>query len=147
MRYIDPSGHRECEGAFTCDVYWGYDHPERDWSNDVWDAATGFTNVVADYLFLEDTVTILDSESTNMEKGMAAFYLFGGKVYKWIDDGLNLVGKGFKNKGNTVTIYDTKFAVNNLLSNGKISVENLKKMIPIDVVNTFKPSDTIKRRF
>ncbi|MBS7532047.1 hypothetical protein IC619_016565, partial [Hazenella sp. IB182353] len=43
--------------------------------------------------------------------------------------------------------YDAKFAATSLLRNGKVSVDNLKSMIPKGTPNTFRPSETIKEGY
>ncbi|MFX0559922.1 hypothetical protein TEPIDINF_001334 [Tepidibacillus infernus] len=46
-------------------------------------------------------------------------------------------------RGGALTVYDPKFAAQQLLKDGKIYIEDLKKMISKDAVNKFKPSSTI----
>lgn len=40
-------------------------------------------------------------------------------------------------------VYDAKFAANQMLTNGKVSVSKLKSMPPNSAVNRFNPSATI----
>ena len=52
------------------------------------------------------------------------------------------------NSGSTsLTVYDTKFAVKQSLSGGKVSESSLKSLVPKGVPNTFKPSSTIKEGY
>ena len=44
---------------------------------------------------------------------------------------------------NLLTVYDPKFAAQQMLKNGKVEVSDLKKMIPDGTSNGFKPSTTI----
>ncbi|WP_155814955.1 hypothetical protein [Bacillus coahuilensis] len=77
--------------------------------------------------------------------GMAV--LPGGSAVKSGIKAGGALGSVAKGNSNALAKYDVKFATSNLIRNGKISVDDLKSMIPKNTPNTFRPSETIKEGY
>ncbi|MBD8032190.1 hypothetical protein [Solibacillus ferritrahens] len=103
-----------------------------------------------DFLLLDDVNTLADQNASGLDKGIAlASFIPIGKVLKIpkaidkiVDSNVDEVVKKSDvdevvGKGNALV--DTS----NFVKNGKIPVDDLKSIIPNDIPNTFKPSETI----
>ena len=117
---------------------------------DVGSGATKVGKGLLDFLLLDDVNTLADKDASLLDKGIAlASFIPIGKVLKIpkaidkiVDSNVGEVVKKSDvdevvGKGNALV--DTS----NFVKNGKIPVDDLKSIIPNDIPNTFKPSETI----
>ncbi|MEK4130758.1 hypothetical protein NYE67_13820 [Solibacillus sp. FSL W8-0474] len=127
---------------------------------DVGSGATKIGKGLLDFLLLDDVNTLTDKNASGLDKGIAlASFIPVGKVLKIpkaidkiVDSNVGevvkkndvdeVVGKGTGNIGNK-TRDQARHTAQNLLKNGEVSMSNLESMIPSNIPNSFKPTDTI----
>lgn len=131
IRYTDPSGHTVTPPNF------GYDESEGTPSyvspsfnvRTFFRQLTGRTNV--------QQVNNYTSPNINYTSPNTKYTLFPKTQVINSNSGINKTGS------TALTVYDPKFAAQQLLKDGKVPLENLQSMVRKDAVNTFKPSATI----